>query len=136
MLKVIPQWEDLGEFAKQTGHSGGDFSAVMKDMVLYAPMYRAYADWKKVESALADPGAMLPVAQRVLDVYDKLCIDADGPFKVFVNGKQLACDPNATNPMRRRATLNVTWKKGRNEIVIAQRTSKGAAWGFRAAIEP
>ncbi len=49
-----------------------NFSTTMKDMVTYAPMYRAYADWKKVQSAIAMPENFLPVATRLLDNYDKL----------------------------------------------------------------
>lgn len=48
------------------------FSATMKDMVIYAPLYRAYADWKKVEASLANPAELLPVARKLLDNYDKL----------------------------------------------------------------
>ncbi len=61
---------------------------------------------------------------------------ADGPFKVFLNGQEIACDPKATNPMRARVTVDVEWKKGRNEIVIALHTHDGAAWGFMATVLP
>ncbi len=256
----------FGGFVPKPGQKAANFSAVMKAMVLYAPMYRAYADWKKVESALADPTEMQPVAQQLLDNYSALCsaykdaraiikahprsdgarvlaemlevgeekkalapgflvalkkdvaalrrkhgehaadlgrfqasalladqspisavayprnglrfaplpynpsgwfndirglyegheerdglvyarchvsrqagpgklkLDADGPFKVFVNQQEVVCDPNATNPMRPRSTVDVDWKKGRNEIVFALQTNKGAAWGFRASL--
>ncbi len=240
------------------------FSSIMKDMVIYAPAYRAYIDWKKVQSAMAQPEQLLPIAQRLLDVYPKLTaayrdalilvkeypksdgaqvlremlevgeadralapaflpalrrevaalkrkfggeaapltrfaatpimagpariaetaypaaslkfkplpyepnwkfidirglyqglkdkngliyargghtapkagpgrlrVAADGPFKVFVNRKAVGCDPRATNPINDHTiTIDVAWKKGPNEIVIAQRTNGGMAWGF------
>ncbi|MFA5205568.1 MAG: Gfo/Idh/MocA family oxidoreductase [Lentisphaeria bacterium] len=64
----------------------------------------------------------------------KLRINADGPFKVFVNGREMACDPRATNPMSDHSlTLPVVWEKGRNEVLLALRTNRGQAWGFMAA---
>jgi hypothetical protein len=64
-----------------------------------------------------------------------LCIGADGPFKVFVNGEQVACNPKATNPIAAHVKpVKVLWKKGRNEIVLAMRTNSGNAWGFSAAV--
>ncbi len=66
----------------------------------------------------------------------KLRIGADGPFKVFVAGKEVACKPKATNPIpSHMVTLPVKWKKGKNEIVIAIRTNCGRAWGFMAEVE-
>ena len=63
----------------------------------------------------------------------KLRIGADGPFKVFVHGKEVACNPKATNPIPRQLiNIPVTWKKGKNEIVLAMRTNSGRAWGFMA----
>ena len=62
----------------------------------------------------------------------KLRVGADGPFKVFLNGQEIVCDPKATNPLRARSTVEVNWKSGRNEIVFAVRTNNGAAWGFTA----
>ena len=61
----------------------------------------------------------------------KLLIGADGPFKVFVNRREVACNPQATNPISQHVLpVIVTWKKGRNEIVLAMRTNAGNAWGF------
>jgi predicted dehydrogenase len=48
------------------------FTTIMKEMVAYAPLYRAYADWKKVQSALARPEEFLPVAAKLLDNHEKL----------------------------------------------------------------
>ncbi|MCG3147446.1 MAG: hypothetical protein PCFJNLEI_00886 [Verrucomicrobiae bacterium] len=48
------------------------FSTTMKAVVKYAPMYRAYADWRKVQSALVKPEEFLPVANRLLDNYPAL----------------------------------------------------------------
>ncbi len=63
-----------------------------------------------------------------------LRIAADGPFKVFLQEKEIGCDPKATNPVDAdHLVLPVTWKKGRNEVVIAMRTNNGGAWGFMAS---
>ena len=63
----------------------------------------------------------------------KLRIGADGPFKVFVAGKEVGCNPKASNPITSHMiTIPVTWKKGKNEIVLAMRTNSGRAWGFIA----
>ena len=48
------------------------FSSVMKEVVAAAPLYRAYADWRKVRGALADPAQFLPVAEKLLQHYPKL----------------------------------------------------------------
>ena len=62
-------------------------------------------------------------------------VGADGPFKVFVNQNEICCNPRATNPVSDHMTLvQVNWQAGKNEIVLAIRTNKGMAWGFRAAI--
>ncbi len=244
-----------------------NFTTTMKDMVAYAPMVRAYADWKKVQESITSPHEFLPVAKRLLDAYDplvvaykdaraivkaypktdgakvlsemlevggekqvlaadflpalkkdvaglkkkygdggtvmqvfegtdllkdntpiikvgypskglkftkvpfeaqynyhdirgrygktlkegllyargvqtmtkagtqKLVIGADGPFKVFVNGKEVGCNPKATNPVSgSMIMLDVDWKKGKNEVVLAMHTNKGNAWGFSAKV--
>jgi hypothetical protein len=65
----------------------------------------------------------------------KLKVAADGPFKVFVNRKEVGCNRGATNPIPDQAiTLKTAWKKGRNEILIALRTNGGMAWGFSACV--
>jgi hypothetical protein len=61
----------------------------------------------------------------------KLLVGADGPFKVFVNRREVACNPKATNPIAEYVIpVAVTWKRGRNEIILALRTNAGKAWGF------
>jgi hypothetical protein len=64
----------------------------------------------------------------------KLRVGADGPFKVFVNGQEVHCNRQATNPISAHlATVDVTWRKGRNEVLLALRTNRGNAWGFSLA---
>ncbi len=239
------------------------FSTTMKDMVIYAPVYRAYADWKKVQASMSNQMEFIPVAERLLTSYAQLVatfkdaraivnaypksdgarvlkemlvlgdeekvlapsflpalkkdvaalrkkynaaddvlqgfkvsallenrekiaavkypaksvsfgkaiydgsnkfldirpcykdkpkaglvygkmvheakkagagvvsIGADGPYKVFLNGKAIGCKADATNPITSHVgDYKVTWKKGKNEIVIAVDTNKGSAWGF------
>lgn len=63
-----------------------------------------------------------------------LDIGADGPFKVFVNGRESGGNPRATNPISAQlVSLPIAWEKGRNEIVIALRTNFGNACGFAFA---
>ena len=63
-----------------------------------------------------------------------LRIGADGPFKVFVNRREVACNPKATNPIDNHIiNVDVKWKKGPNAIVLAMRTNGGMAWGFMAS---
>ena len=65
----------------------------------------------------------------------QLRVGADGPFKVFVNRKEVACRPQATNPITAHInTLNVPWQPGKNEIVLAIRTNHGRAWGFTSSV--
>ena len=62
-----------------------------------------------------------------------LLYGADGPVRVWVNGKPAGCQPKATNPIvldQYRAAA--TWKKGRNEILFDLDTNKGQAWGVCA----
>lgn len=55
---------------------------------------------------------------------------ADGPVKVWVNGKRDGCHPEATNPAIPEAyKAKVTWKKGINEVVFALFANNGRAWG-------
>jgi hypothetical protein len=63
-----------------------------------------------------------------------LRVGADGPFKAFVNRREVVCNPGATNPISSQIRVaDVTWRKGPNEIVVAIRTNEGRAWGFKAA---
>ena len=56
---------------------------------------------------------------------------ADGPVKVWVNGKLAGCQPGATNPAKDgQYEAKVAWKKGVNSIVFALSTNHGKAWGI------
>ena len=62
-----------------------------------------------------------------------LSIGADAPFKAFLNGKTVACDPNATNPITSHlVTVPASWRKGANEVVVAMRTIGVSSYGFLA----
>lgn len=58
----------------------------------------------------------------------------DGPVKVWVNSKEVACEPTATNPITENDKYRapVKWKKGLNDIVFAILTKNGMAWGLKA----
>ncbi len=63
----------------------------------------------------------------------RLLYGADGPVRVWVNGKPAGCEPKATNPAAPdEYQADVTWKKGRNDLLFALRTNKGNAWGLIA----
>ncbi len=67
-----------------------------------------------------------------------LLYGADGPVKVWVNGRAVGCEPRATNPARiDEYRARVAWKKGRNAILVAMHTNRGQAWGFigRASLQ-
>lgn len=62
-----------------------------------------------------------------------LLVGADGPYKVFINRRAVACKPQATNPIAAQVlTLEVAWRQGANEVLIALDTNAGKAWGFMA----
>ena len=59
----------------------------------------------------------------------KLYYHADGPFRVWVNGRAVGADPAATNPaVHDKHCARVTWKKGRNTVFFAVNTNQGRAW--------
>lgn len=60
-----------------------------------------------------------------------LLMGADGPFKVWVNGKEAGAVPAKGNPCTPdEFRFPVTWKKGANAIVVALGSNKGNAWGI------
>ncbi len=61
-----------------------------------------------------------------------LLMGADGPFKVWLNGKAVGSVRNKSNP----ATPDefrypVSWRKGRNTVLVALNSNKGHAWGVQ-----
>jgi hypothetical protein len=66
----------------------------------------------------------------------ELRMGADGPFRVWVNGRPAGVVPAKGNP----ATADefrfpVTWKKGRNEVMVALGSNKGNAWGVQIRVD-
>lgn len=62
-----------------------------------------------------------------------LLYGADGPVRVWVNGRACACQPDATNPaVPGQYRGPARWKKGLNRIVFALNTNGGKAWGVMA----
>lgn len=61
---------------------------------------------------------------------------ADGPVKVWINGKLVATELAARNPiLPMRFTAKAVWRRGRNEILFALDSRKGQTWGVAAACE-
>jgi hypothetical protein len=68
--------------AKVRGKAG-TFSTTMKSLTIYTTMCRAYMDWKKVQASMTDPAQFLPVAEKLLNNYDKL-------VPVYKDARQIA----------------------------------------------
>ena len=65
----------------------------------------------------------------------RILFGADGPVKVWVNGKLAACEPTATNPIKvAQYAGDVSLRKGANDILFALDTNRAGAWGVTAAI--
>ncbi len=64
-----------------------------------------------------------------------LVYGADGPVRVWVNGEDCDCHPEATNPARPSSfRVPVAWRRGENEILFALGTNHGRAWGIFAGL--
>jgi hypothetical protein len=51
--------------------------------------------------------------------------------KIWVNGVEAACQPQATNPcIPGQYQAKARWKKGENDIVFALASNEGNAWGL------
>jgi hypothetical protein len=74
---------------------------------------------------------VLPAAGR-----GRILFGADGPVKVWVNGRAAGCEPKATNPAIEDSYAGpAVWKKGRNTVLMALATNAGQAWGVIARCE-
>ena len=74
-------------------------------------------------------------ASDAIDV--KLSMGADSPFKVWLNGGEVARDLTATNPaIADQYQFPVALKKSRNEIVVAFDGRSGQGWGICARFFP
>ncbi len=64
-----------------------------------------------------------------------LCYGADGPVKVWVNGREADCQPKASNPaVPGIFKAAVSWKRGANTVLFALSSNGGKAWGLYAGI--
>lgn len=62
---------------------------------------------------------------------------ADGPVKVWVNGRAADCRGDASNPaIDGQYVVSVQWRKGSNRIVLALSTNHGRAWGAYGRAAP
>jgi len=62
-----------------------------------------------------------------------LLYGADGPVRVWCNGRPVDCRPDATNPaVRDQYVVPVSLKKGTNRFIVALCTNHGKAWGIYA----
>ena len=56
-------------------------------------------------------------------------------MKVWVNGREVDCQPKATNSaIIGQYVAKVAWKKGVNRITFALATNHGKAWGVQARV--
>jgi len=64
----------------------------------------------------------------------KLQYGADGPVKLWINGREADCRPTATNPAKpREFAADVQWRQGANTLVFALSTNHGNAWCIHLA---
>lgn len=62
-----------------------------------------------------------------------LLYSADGPVKVWVNGREVGCEPQASNPGKPdKFSAPAIWRRGLNTILFALHTNRGNAWGVMA----
>lgn len=62
---------------------------------------------------------------------------ADGPVRMWVNGRCIATAANACNPaVAEGYVAPVTWRRGINSILLALATNHGRAWGIFLAPSP
>jgi len=74
-----------GVFAgAKLNEQAANFTTTMKNLISSSQAYRAYADWKKVQSSMAMPEKFLPVASKLLDIYETL-ISAYNDARSIVN---------------------------------------------------
>ena len=74
-----------------------------------------------VEQATAGPGVF--------------AYGADGPVKLWVNGKVVDCRPEATNPaVEGEYLIRVPWRRGKNRIVLGLSSNHGKAWGVFGSV--
>ena len=66
-----------------------------------------------------------------------LLFGADGPVKVWINGRGVAVVPEATNPcLPDQYRAAASFREGENEVLFAIATNKGRAWGVCGRIQP
>ena len=64
-----------------------------------------------------------------------LAYGADGPVKVWVNGREVGCKPDADTPAAAREyAADADWQEGENAVVFALNTNGGKAWGVHVAL--
>ena len=60
---------------------------------------------------------------------------ADGPVKVWINGCEADCRPEATTPAKAdEYSANAAWREGVNTVVFALDTDNGEAWGIHVGV--
>lgn len=63
----------------------------------------------------------------------KLLYGADGPVKVWINGSEADCRPEARNPARiGQYEAPAGWMAGENTVIFGINTNEGRAWGVVA----
>lgn len=111
-------------------------AALPAGLALTAAPYVASEQLGDVRPAHAGRDGMLYVSGTIVlprAGKGELRFGADGPVRVWVNGRPCACEPAATNPaVPGQFAGAACWKKGLNRIVFALNTNGGKAWGVMA----
>ena len=65
----------------------------------------------------------------------RLNYGADGPVKVWVNGREVGCRTDAVGPAKpAEYSAVVDWAEGDNSVVFALDTNHGHAWGIHVSV--
>jgi len=65
------------------------------------------------------------------EMQTQLSLGADSPYRIWINGQDVACDLKATNPCYPdKSAHSVRLSAGRNEIVVAFDGRNGGGWGI------
>ncbi|MBA3687039.1 MAG: sialate O-acetylesterase, partial [Planctomycetes bacterium] len=65
------------------------------------------------------------------DMETELCTGYDGPFRLWVDDREVHCDPAGTNPaIADRVRIALRLGKGRHRLTVLMALNRGLAWGF------
>ena len=136
---VTARWSDVEATARQPKPSSITRARLPRKHVTFRPVpcdpAAGFADIRKFHEG--QDGLIYVRGRITMKKRPKgpgvLYYGADGPVRAWVNGKEVACEPGATNPiLPMRFQAPVTWRQGVNEVLFALDSHGGQAWGLAA----